>query len=254
MIGREIRLRRLFRADGRSVVVALDHAQFQGALPELTPMSAIVEQVVAGGADAVILNPGAVRECVQALAGRCGIILRITGASTDRNPVFDYHRQVCSVERAVAIGADAVIAMGFVGGTGEAASLELLSEMAEECERFGMPLVAEMLPGNPEHFNDPEWIGLAARVAHELGADVIKAYTTGTSDDASVIRGCGAPFLAAGGPKSENPGEIAARAVSHGAAGIAFGRNVFGSADPRQAVKDLVQEVHGVGSEGGSAE
>ena len=99
---------------------------------------------------------------------------------------------------------------------------------------------------DPDHFTDTEWIGLASRAACELGAHVVKAYTTGESDDAAMISGCPAPFLAAGGPKSENPREIAACALTHGAAGIAFGRNVFGSQDPRQTVKDLVQEVHGV--------
>ncbi|MFC2082955.1 class I fructose-bisphosphate aldolase [Candidatus Bipolaricaulota bacterium] len=253
MTGKELRRARLFREDGRSVVVALDHAQFSGALSGLTPMRAIVQQVVDGKGDAVILNPGAVRDCAPVIAGRCGLILRITGASTEKNPTFDFHRQICSVEHASAIGADAVIAMGFIGGTGEAQSLVLLSKIAEQCNRLGMPLVAEMLPSDPEHFTDPGWIGLAARTACELGADVVKAYTTGESADADIISGCSVPFLAAGGPKSENPREIAMRAMEHGAAGIAFGRNVFGSADPCQIVKDLVQEIHGEAAKGGFA-
>jgi fructose-bisphosphate aldolase/2-amino-3,7-dideoxy-D-threo-hept-6-ulosonate synthase len=252
MTGSEIRLARLMGEDGRCVVVALDHAQFSGALPGLTPMSKIVTEVVEGGADGVILNPGAARHCVGSYAGRCGLIVRITGASTERNPSFDYHRRICSVEGAVALGADAVIAMGFVGGPGEAASLSLLSEIVEECIRLGMPLIAEMLPAEREHFYQPDWIGLAARVGAELGADIIKAYTTGTPADADVIHGCAVPFLAAGGPRSDNPREIAARAMANGAAGIAFGRNVFGAGEPRRIVEELVDEVHGRGRGGGS--
>ncbi|MCK5827054.1 fructose-bisphosphate aldolase, partial [Candidatus Bipolaricaulota bacterium] len=115
MTGTKIRLRRLFREDNRSVVVALDHAQFQGSLPGLESMRDIVTQVVAGGADGLILNPGAARDCADIYAGRCALIVRITGASTSLNPSFDYHRQICSIEQAIALGADAVIAMGFVG-------------------------------------------------------------------------------------------------------------------------------------------
>jgi len=245
MTGKIVRLARVFREDGRAVVVALDHAQFKGPLAGLTPIARIVEEVVQGGADAVILNPGVAAECATDLAGGCGLIVRVTGASTDRNPCFDYHRRICSVERAVRLGADAVIAMGFIGGEGEAASLALLAATAEDCDRFGMPLVAEMLPADPERFRDPEWIGVAARVGRELGADVIKAYTTGEAADAEGIRGCGAPFLAAGGAASDEARRIAAQAMDHGAAGVAFGRNVFGAADRPGAVRELVEVVHG---------
>ena len=139
-----------------------------------------------------------------------------------------------------------MIAMGFVGNDGEAASLTLLSKIAETCHRFGMPLIAEMLPAASDKFQDAESIGLAARVGYELGANIIKAYTTGTEADKRIISDCSLPFLAAGGPKSANPEEIVANAMAHGAAGVAFGRNVFGSDDPQQVVKDLVRVVHGV--------
>jgi len=246
MTGMKVRLRRVFREDDRSVVAALDHAQFQGALPGLQSMQSIVNDVVAAGADGVILNPGAARDCVGIYAGRCALIVRVTGASTSYNPSFDYHRQICSVEQAVSLGADAVIAMGFVGNDGEAASLTLLSEIAETCHLFGMPLIAEMLPAASDKFQDGDAIGLAARIGYELGADIIKAYTTGTDADKRIISDCSLPFLAAGGPKSANPSEIASKAIAHGAAGVAFGRNVFGADDPQQVVRDLVREVHGI--------
>jgi len=246
MTGMMVRYRRLFREDDRSVVIALDHAQFQGALPGLQSMQSIVTQVVAGGADGVILNPGAARDCAEMYAGRCALIVRVTGASTSFNPSFDYHRQICSIQQAVSLGADAVIAMGFVGNDGEAASLALLAEIAETCHRFGMPLIAEMLPAADDKFKDADWIGLAARAGYELGADIIKAYTTGTEADQRIISGCLLPFLAAGGPKSTNPSEIASQAIAHGAAGVAFGRNVFAADNASQAVKELVKAVHGV--------
>ncbi len=245
MTGTKVRLRRLFREDGRAVVVALDHAQFQGALPGLESMRSIVKSAVAGGADGIILNPGAARDCADIYAGRCALIVRVTGASTSLNPSFDYHRQICSIEQAVSMGADAVIAMGFVGNEGEAASLTLLSEIAEACQLLGVPLVAEMLPAADGKFQDAEWIGIAARAGYELGADVIKAYTTGTDADVNVISGCLLPFLAAGGPKSANPSEIASQAIAHGAAGVAFGRNVFATDSPQEAVRELVKAVHG---------
>jgi len=237
-------MRRLFREDGRAMVVALDHAQFKGPVKGLLSMSDTVGAIVAGGADGVILNPGPARDCAAIYAGRCALVVRVTGASTEKNPSFDYHRKICSVRQAARLGADAVVAMGFVGGPGEAASLALLAQLAEDCSQYAIPLVAEMLPAAPERFQDPEWISIAARTAYELGADIVKAYTTGTDEDEAIIGGCGLPFLAAGGPKTSEPAEIAACAIRHGAAGIAFGRNVFEAASPQSAVEELVAVVH----------
>ncbi len=244
MTGKQVHMRRLFREDGRAMVVALDHAQWKGPIQGLVPMARAVRAVVDGGADGLILNPGAARDCGDIYAGRCALIVRITGASTEKNSSFDYHRGICSVRQAVRLGADAVIAMGFVGGSGEAASLALLAQIAEDCSQYAMPLVAEMLPAEPDRFQDPEWIATGARVAYELGADIVKAYTTGTTADAQIIEGCEVPFLAAGGAKSSQPTEIAAQAILHGAAGIAFGRNVFEATTPQSVVEELAAIVH----------
>jgi len=247
MTGKQVRLARLFGRDERSVVVALDHAQFKGALHGLTPLCPMVEQAVDGGADGVILNPGVLETCASTVGGRCALVVRVTGASTDRNPAFDFHRTICSVSHAASLGADAVIAMGFVGGPGEAKSLAQLAELAEQCRKWGIPLIAEMLPADPEHFSDPEWIALGARAGAELGADVIKAYTTGTDADRQAIEGCGVPFLAAGGPSLHDALQIAGAAMKNGASGVAFGRNVFEAPQPTATVQNLVAVVHGVG-------
>ncbi len=245
MIGKTTRLARLFRNDRRAVVIALDHAQFKGPMDGLRSMPEAVEQAASGGADGVILNPGALRDCVSRYAGRCALILRITGASTDANPIFDYHRPIASVERAAALGADAVIAMGFLGSSGEAASLALLAEIAADCDRWGMPLVAEMLIADPAKSNDIPSIARGARVAYELGADVVKVYGAGEPTFAEVPKSCPLPVLVAGGATAEDPVGTAREAVRRGAAGVAFGRTVFGAKDPAAVVRSLVAAVHG---------
>ncbi len=247
MIGKRTRLARLFRADGRAVVIALDHGQFKGSMPGLESVPDIVKRVVDGGADGIILNAGALEGSVCNYAGRCSLIVRVTGASTDANPGFDYHRSILSVERAVALGADAVIAMGFLGSPSEGPSLALLAEIAEDCRRWGMPLVAEMLIADPKKFNDVPSIALGARVAYELGADVVKAYGAGEPSFADIPKSGPLPVLVAGGAKSADPAEMARQAVECGAAGVAFGRTVFGAANPTEIVRSLVKAVHGKG-------
>lgn len=244
MTGKTIRRGRLFRADGRAVVIALDHGQFKGPMPGLTSLPDLVAAAAEGGADGVIVNPGAVAACAAACAGRCALIVRVTGASTDANPSFDYHRQIASVEGALALGADAVIAMGFLGGSGEAASLELLAQIAEDCRRWGMPLVAEMLIADPAKFHDVPSIALGARVAYELGADVIKAYGAGQPRFAEIPASVPLPVLVAGGAASADPAAMARRAIEEGAAGVAFGRTVFATEHPERTVAALVRVVH----------
>lgn len=244
MSGKEIRLRRIFRTDGRAVVVALDHGQFKHEAKGLDDIEWIIKRVVDGGADAIILNPGPAKQFASVYAGRSGLILRLTGASTEHNPNFDYHRQIATVEQAVALGADAVLVMGFIGGSGEAHSLELLAKIAGDCSRYGMPLIAEMLPVEPDRFNNTKWIRCATRVGYELGADCIKAYFTGESAYKAVIESCPVPILIAGGPKVAEPQDMVRQALGLGAAGVAFGRNVFESDNPTGVIERLVSLVH----------
>jgi len=244
MSGKEIRLRRIFRTDGRAVVVALDHGQFKHEAKGLDDIEWIIKRVVDGGADAIILNPGPAKQFASVYAGRSALILRLTGASTEHNPNFDYHRQIATVEQAVALGADAVLVMGFIGGSGEAHSLELLAKIAGDCSPYGMPLIAEMLPVEPDRFNNTEWIRCATRVGYELGADCIKAYFTGESAYKAVIESCPVPILIAGGPKVAKPQDMVRQALGLGAAGVAFGRNVFESDNPTGVIERLVSLVH----------
>jgi fructose-bisphosphate aldolase/2-amino-3,7-dideoxy-D-threo-hept-6-ulosonate synthase len=83
---------------------------------------------------------------------------------------------------------------------------------------------------------DPEAVALAARAAAELGADIVKCPYTGDADSfRMVVRGCPAPVLIAGGPKTETDLELLAMvagAMEAGAAGVSIGRNVFQHGNP----------------------
>ncbi|MGB4008451.1 MAG: fructose-bisphosphate aldolase, partial [Bacillota bacterium] len=108
----------------------------------------------------------------------------------------------------------------------------------------GIPVLAEVIPCDPAHSFDPEWISVCARVGYELGADAIKTYCTAEGFE-EIVRACRVPIVIAGGPKVEDPNSVVRRAMSAGAAGIAFGRNVFQADDPVAKVKELYSIVHG---------
>ena len=54
------RLRRIFRGDGRAVIVAMDHGAFFGPQPGFEQPGEPITQVVAGGADAIMASVGLV--------------------------------------------------------------------------------------------------------------------------------------------------------------------------------------------------
>ena len=110
-----------------------------------------------------------------------------------------------------------------------------------------------MPPGSPTSArscragDDPLAIAACCRTAAELGARVVK---TSFPQPASAIAdavGCGIPVVLAGGDPRDPSRSLAdaADAMAAGAAGVAFGRNVWGATDPAAMVRDLGRIVHG---------
>lgn len=232
------RMRRIFRPDGRTLVVAMDHAGFMGPVPGLIDCDATVSAVVAGGADAVMTTLGTAKRVAKALDGR-GLILSVDLMAPD---------PVAVVENAIALGADSLKTLAYWGGD-DPAGMRNLGRYGVLCEKWGLPFQAEVIPfsfaATDKH--TPENIAIAARVGAESGADYVKVQYTGDPDSfRQVCEGAGVPVIILGGAKSERP--IAAQvadAIRAGGAGIAFGRNIWSTADPEAATRSFVEAIHG---------
>ncbi|MGH9765471.1 MAG: class I fructose-bisphosphate aldolase, partial [Blastocatellia bacterium] len=128
-------------------------------------------------------------------------------------------------------------------------SLRALAKLACECDRWGAVLVAEMLPGGFTATDCPaDKISVAARLGAELGADIIKIRYTGSGESFRAVTGsCYRPVVVLGGSK-QDPGQLVAStrdAMAAGAAGVAVGRNIWQSKEPRKTAERLVEAVHG---------
>ena len=90
--------------------------------------------------------------------------------------------QVCSVQEAIRLGADAVSVHVNIGAQDEDKMLQNLGSVADECDVYGMPLLAMMYPRGPKIQNEhaADVVAHAARIGAELGADIIKANFTGS--------------------------------------------------------------------------
>jgi DhnA family fructose-bisphosphate aldolase class Ia len=87
-----------------------------------------------------------------------------------------------------------------------------------------------------------------ARIAAELGADIVKCNYTGTIEGFQlVVQACPVPILIAGGPLIENVADLfrmVSNALTAGAAGISIGRNVFEYEYPDLMIRQLYKIVH----------
>ena len=244
--GKKRRLQRIFRNDNRTVIVPMDHGVTVGPIFGLVNMQNVIDKLLLGGVDAIVINRGITKNVDT---GNVGLIVHLSGitvhCSDPNNKV-----QICSVADAVRLGADAVSVHVNVGAKEEAQMLSTMGKVACECDDFGIPLLAMMYPRGPKITDSHavELVAHAARLGAELGADIIKTnYTGDTQSFKQVVDCCPVPVIIAGGPKSETSRDVLQMVkdcVTAGGAGLSIGRNVFQHPDPAKMVKALSILVH----------
>ncbi len=249
-IGKSVRLERILdKKSRRMIIVPMDHGVSVGPIKGLTDMTKIINQVADGGADAVLLHKGIVRHGHRGYGKDIGLILHLS-ASTSLSPDPNNKVLVTTVEEAIKLGADAVSVHINIGAENEADMLKKLGETANQCQEWGMPLLAMMYPRGTkvksEH--DIGVVKLAARAGAELGADIIKTNYTGDPDTfKGVTKGCPIPVVIAGGPQMDTPQEVLQMvydAVQAGCAGTSIGRNVFQHPNPTAIIRAMSKIVH----------
>jgi DhnA family fructose-bisphosphate aldolase class Ia len=241
------RLNRIFQPDGRALIVACDHGMISGPDKGIEVMEKTLADVIAGGVDAVMASYGTARRFAKKMA-RVGLVLRIDGAGTKLGPMDGPGAQFYTVEDALRLGADALCVTAFPGAPVEEPTLEVLARVIRQAHAWGLPVMAEMVPGGfdsgPE-FRTLESVGLSARVAAELGADWVKIpYVEGFEQ---VVKSCYVPVVVLGGPAKENPRqtlEMVKAAMLAGGVGGTIGRNIWQAKDPTGMAAALVSIIH----------
>ena len=244
--GKIRRLNRIFQADNRTVVVPMDHGVTIGPVKGIENMQDAVTRLLKGGADAFVLHKG-IAKCVN--VEKAALIVHLSAIS-NLTPNCQCKTQVCTVQEAVRLGADAVSVHVNVGALDECVMLATLGSVADECDQYGMPLLAMMYPRGPKISSEHETTAVAhaARLGAELGADIIKTnYTGDPKTFKRVLEGCPVPVIIAGGPKTETTQatlQMVYDSMKAGAAGLSIGRNVFQHKNPTLMVKALTAIVH----------
>ncbi len=238
------RMHRMFSpASGNTVMLAVDHGYFMGPTRRLEDARATIAPL-APYADALALTRGLLRHSVDPTTS-VPIVLRVSGGSTILKEDLSHEAVTTSMEEAVRLNVSAVALSVFVGAPHEHESLVHLSELVDDAEAAGLPVMAITAVGKELEKRDARYLALACRVSAELGARIVKTYYC--DDFSKVVEGCPVPLVVAGGPKLDSDEAaltLARHAIDEGAHGIDMGRNIWQSDRPVAMLKALRAIVH----------
>jgi putative autoinducer-2 (AI-2) aldolase len=237
--GLQNRISRLMK-DGRTVMLAVDHGYFQGPTTGLENPRKTLTPLLPY-ADSLMLTRGVLRTSVDPTQ-TLPVVLRVSGGTSILKELSD-EVITTSMEEAIRLNASAVAVSIFVGSEHEKETLANLSEMVNAGERYGMPVLAVTAVGR-EMARDARYLGLACRIAAELGASLVKTYYC--EDFRRVVDGCPVPVIIAGGKKIPEKDALrtAEKAVKDGAVGVDMGRNIFQSSNPAGMIRAVRAVVH----------
>ena len=252
--GKKLRLSRLHHAvSGKSIIVPMDHGATLGPINGLIDLASAVSNLydTVSLVQGVVLHRGAMERLGHMLPAHL-IPTRIMhiSSSTALSMNATAKSQVASVEDALQIGADAVSIHVNLGVETESQMMRDFGTIASQCQRWSMPLLAMMyVRVNGQVSTNVGDVKLGARVAAEMGADLVKvSYPGSAAAMHEVVDGCFCPVLIAGGERAETPQfalHMVRAAMSGGAAGVCIGRNLFQANDPGNFLRSMADAVHG---------
>jgi class I fructose-bisphosphate aldolase len=261
--GKKIRLGRLFDQNShKTLIVAYSHGVLMGPRPGMKSLQEMKRiSLSLHGANGLMVAPGLVTPLEEVFIGRQrpSLIVHLDYQSFSRN-ILPYEEgatvEMARIEDVVAAGADGVMTylyMGYEDSEREKMEIARNARLARACEKWGIILMIEPRSArearHPEDKTDPKILGLYCRVSAEIGADLVKCIHPGNEEALrSVIEGCPAPVLVAGGSRPEKADQAYARAESAmraGAAGLVYGRNIYEAANPAKELDHYLKIVHG---------
>lgn len=239
--GMQHRLANVFREDGRTVMLAVDHGYFQGPTSGLERVDVSIVPLL-GHADALMCTRGILRSTIPPAAPR-SVVMRASGGPSILKELSDEEIAI-DIEDAVRLDVDALAVQVFVGGEFETRSIHNMTRLVDQGMRHGIPVMAVTAVGR-DMVRDARYFRLATRICAELGAQLLKTYYV-DEDFATVTAACPVPIVMAGGRKVPELDALtmAHRAVAEGAAGVDMGRNIFQSEAPEAMLRAVTAVVH----------
>ncbi len=253
---------------GNALIVAMDHGLL-GVQEGFERPKQTLKQVLEGSPDGIMITPNFARhfhDDILSRPSKLKIIIRVDFVATSTLPGVTANLEIqtpfSNVEEAKELGADAVATFLIFGREDPSIFLRniaYLGILSKETHKYDIPLVIEtVLWGNKiiasGKETDAHLLKHACRIAFELGADIIKMPYPGDREEFSeIVESCPVPIMILGGPKTrltEGMFRTVKDAMSSGAKGIFFGRNIWQRKNPASIIQALKYIIH----EGGSVE
>jgi class I fructose-bisphosphate aldolase len=262
--GKRTRLNRLLYrsgpANGTLLLLPIDQGLEHGpvdffANPESQDPLFQLRLAKQGGYSGIVFHVGLAQKYMKDFAGEVPLVLKLNGKTNIPKDDYAFSPKTASVEDAVRLGADAVGYTLYVGSPAQDEDIRQFSEIREDCEALGMPLIMWAYPRGEaieaKGGRDSLYaVDYAARVACELGADVVKLnlpeYDEAKANDLpkpydqmkltaeeameKVIKSAGRTLvLVSGGSKisDEDLLEKVKACMEAGVTGLIFGRNMW---------------------------
>ncbi len=240
--GMNNRLANLFNPQsGKTIFFAVDHGYFMGPTTGLKQLDKVINPLLPY-MDALMLTRGALRQYVPTDM-RVPIVLRVSGGTSILNKNLLHEGITVSMEDAIRLNAAAVAFSILVGAEFERDTLLGFTQVVNEAERYGIPVLAVTAVGKGLG-KDARYLSLASRIAAELGARMVKTYYC--DDFEHVVSSCPVPVVIAGGKKIPELDALtmARNAIQAGAVGVDMGRNIFQSENPVAMMQAVAAVVH----------
>jgi len=259
--GKKARLHRILYQHGLRNGTALFLPYDQGlehgprdffANPAASDPAYIAKLAVDGGFNGIAIQIGLAEKFYWDFAGEVPLVLKLNGKSDIPSAIDPLSPLNASVEEAVRLGADAVGYTLYVGSPAQEHDFAQYLQVRKDAERLGMPLIVWSYPRgssiDAKGGNDSFYaVDYAARIASELGADMVKVnfphpdkqagvpaayqgeFSAQEAIDAVVRSANRTLLLVSGGEKSGDDAmlEKARESMDAGATGLIFGRNVW---------------------------
>jgi len=242
--GMRNRLSRLIKPDGHCQFLPIDHGYFQGPTRCLERPAETIRDLIPY-ADGLFVTRGVLRAAIDPDI-ETPIILRVSGGTSVVGKDLANEILTTSIEEIIRLNVAAVGLSIFVGSDYEKETLESLALLVNDCEDYGIPVMAVTAVGKELEKRTARYLGLSCRIAAELGARIVKTYYCPEDFD-KVTNGCPVPVVIAGGPKCETALEVfefVHDGMQKGAIGVNLGRNVWQDPYPVAMMRALNAVIH----------
>ena len=241
--GMKNRLSQLIKSDGKCLFMPIDHGYFLGPTSKLEKPGETIKPLLQYS-DALFVTRGVLRACVPP-DNSIPIILRVSGGTSVVGKDLANEGITTSIKEAVRLNVSAVGLSVFIGSDYEHQTLMNLSNLVNEAEEYGIPVMAVTAVGKELEKRDARYLAFCCRIAAELGAKVVKTYWCENFD--KVVNSCPVPVVIAGGPKTETELEVLEfvyDGMQRGAIGVNLGRNIWQNAHPVAMIKAIRTVIH----------